>query len=155
MDLCHIRRAEANDIEVIAKLFAVDEFGHGDDWNDQTIPTYQAAFDMLQKSSDSRLYVIVDVRSDKVIGTFMLTFMPVFYGRGAHRMILEGVQVASTYRGQGIGRCILSFSEREAHALGAKSVTLTSNKTRLDAHRFYESNGYIRSHYGFKKILSE
>lgn len=149
-----IRPAQANDIEAIAKLFASDEFGHGDEWNDENIPAYQAAFELLQKSSDSNLYVVIDERCGEVMGTFMLTFTPVFYGRGAHRVILEGVQVASTYRGQGVGRFILGFTEREAHILGAKSVVLTSSKKRIDAHRFYESNGYIRSHDGFKKILS-
>ena len=41
----------------------------------------------------------------------------------------------------------------EARRAGAAAMELTSNKKRLDAHRFYERLGFSRSHDGFKKIL--
>ena len=37
--------------------------------------------------------------------------------------------------------------------LGASIVTLTSDASRTDAHRFYERLGFFRSHHGFRMIL--
>jgi GNAT superfamily N-acetyltransferase len=43
--------------------------------------------------------------------------------------------------------------EDYARGHGASQIELTSNNTRLDAHRFYERNGFAKSHAGFKKKL--
>ena len=40
--------------------------------------------------------------------------------------------------------------ERQANALGAALVQLTSDAARTEAHRFYERLGYVGSHVGFK-----
>jgi len=41
----------------------------------------------------------------------------------------------------------------EARRRGCHRVQLTSNKHRVDAHRFYERLGFVRSHEGFKLPL--
>lgn len=41
----------------------------------------------------------------------------------------------------------------EARLRGARRVQLTSNVSRVDAHRFYERLGFARSHAGFKLKL--
>jgi hypothetical protein len=48
---------------------------------------------------------------------------------------------------------MVAFAEERARGMGAASLELTSNKRRVDAHRFYERLGYARSHEGFKKRL--
>lgn len=146
-----IELATIDDIQAIVEMFQSDEFGHSDGWNEENRIVYETAFRRIAESADSRLYVVR--QGSVVIGTFELTFMPVIYGLGAHRAILEGVQVLADRRSLGIGRLILKFVEQEARDMGAKSVLLTSNKKRLDAHRFYEKNGYHKGHDGFKKIL--
>jgi GNAT superfamily N-acetyltransferase len=40
-----------------------------------------------------------------------------------------------------------------ARARGCKSVELTTNKRRTDAHRFYERLGFVASHVGMKLAL--
>jgi GNAT superfamily N-acetyltransferase len=41
----------------------------------------------------------------------------------------------------------------EAGRRGCTQVQLTSQKRRVDAHRFYERLGFVRSHEGFKLLL--
>ena len=41
----------------------------------------------------------------------------------------------------------------EARRRGCNIVQLTSNKSRVDAHRFYQRLGFVRSHEGFKLHL--
>jgi GNAT superfamily N-acetyltransferase len=61
------------------------------------------------------------------------------------------VEVRADLRSQGVGAHMLAFVEDYAKAHGVAQIELTSNNTRLDAHRFYERNGYTKSHAGFKK----
>jgi GNAT superfamily N-acetyltransferase len=88
-----------------------------------------------------------------VVGTFQLTFIPNLTGRGALRVKVESVKVGEALRSRGIGAQMMAFAEEIARARGARLLELTSNGTRLDAHRFYERLGYERSHFGFKKKL--
>ncbi len=66
---------------------------------------------------------------------------------------VESVKVAAALRSQGLGARMMAFAEAEAGARGARSMELTSNKRRTDAHRFYERLGFSKSHEGFKKSL--
>lgn len=146
-----IRLAVEDDIPVIVALLAGDEFNPVDAWSTDNQSAYKAAFDAIAASNDNALYVVA--LDSQVVGTFTLTFMPVFYNLGAHRMILEAVAVKPDLRSKGIGAQILAFSEQEARGRGALQLALTSKKQRHDAHRFYENNGYVLSHDGFRKQL--
>ena len=73
--------------------------------------------------------------------------------RGATRTIVEGVRVASSERGSGLGTRLIEWAVEESRRLGCGLVQLTSDATRLDAHRFYERLGFEKSHVGFKKVL--
>jgi GNAT superfamily N-acetyltransferase len=63
------------------------------------------------------------------------------------------VKVSAALRSQGIGARMMAFAEEAARAGGARTMELTSNKRRGDAHRFYERLGFSKSHEGFKKSL--
>jgi GNAT superfamily N-acetyltransferase len=41
----------------------------------------------------------------------------------------------------------------ECRARGCRLVQLTTDKTRTDAHRFYERLGFVGSHLGYKLAL--
>jgi len=97
------------------------------------------------------LFVALD--GDEVVGTFQLTFIPNLTGRGTTRVKVESVKVKAARRSGGIGATMMAFAEQQARIGGAAAMELTSNKTRRDAHRFYERLGYSRSHEGFKKKL--
>jgi GNAT superfamily N-acetyltransferase len=151
MDLT-IREAQADDLEAIIRLHEEDSLGsHGDAWLPETKPAYEAAFAAIAASPGNTLYVAES--EGRVVGTFQLTFIPNLTSRGAMRVKVESVKVAAELRSQGLGARMMAFAEAEAGARGARSIELTSNKRRTDAHRFYERLGFARSHEGFKKSL--
>ncbi len=144
------RRATRADLPVIVGLYADDDKGgHGDAWNEANRPAYEAAFAEIDSNPRDALMVI---ESDgAVIGTFLLTLLPGLTGRANKRLQLRSVEVAAALRSRGIGARMLAFVEDYAQKHGAALIELTSNNTRPDAHRFYERNGYTKSHAGFKK----
>ncbi|MET0532276.1 MAG: GNAT family N-acetyltransferase [Microvirga sp.] len=147
-----VREARFEDLEAIIRLHEEDELGsHGDAWTLETKPAYEAAFQAIARSTENTLFVAVD--GNEVIGTFQLTFIPNLTGRGAMRVKVESVKVKSARRSGGIGARMMAFAEDYARTNGATAMELTSNKTRKDAHRFYERLGFSRSHEGFKKKL--
>jgi len=146
------REARMEDLEAIIRLHEEDELGsHGDVWSPETRPAYEAAFDTIVRSPENLLFVAVD--GDEVVGTFQLTFIPNLTGRGALRVKVESVKVKAARRSSGIGGRMMAHAEEVAGTRGAAAMELTSNKTRKDAHRFYERLGFSRSHEGFKKKL--
>jgi len=147
-----IREAQAGDLEAIIRLHEEDELGsHGDLWSEETRPAYEAAFAAIARSPENRLFVALD--GGEVVGTFQLTFIPNLTGRGALRVKVESVKVKAARRSGGIGARMIAFAEDFARGEGARAMELTSNKTRRDAHRFYERLSFARSHEGFKKKL--
>lgn len=48
---------------------------------------------------------------------------------------------------------MVTWAIEESRRLGVDLVQLTSDRTRTDAHRFYERLGFVPSHLGFKLQL--
>lgn len=114
-------------------------------------PDYVAAFAQILASPDNTLFVAE--RDGEVVGTFQVTLIPGLVARGRKRAKLESVHVAPECRGLGIGAVMIAHALAFAKERGAGLVELTSNKDRLDAHRFYRRLGFDQSHEGFKKLL--
>lgn len=147
-----IRRARPADLEAIIRLHEEDELGaHGDAWVPENVPAYEAAFAAIAGNPNNLLFVAESAGA--VVGTFQLTFISNLTGRGALRVKVESVKVRGADRSRGIGARMMAHAEEVARERGAGLLELSSNKTRKDAHRFYERIGYARSHEGFKKRL--
>ena len=58
--------------------------------------------------------------------------------------------IAESRRNAGIGSQMMRWAVERCREKGCGMVQLTSNKKRIDAHRFYERLGFQRSHEGFK-----
>ncbi|GHT81292.1 acetyltransferase [Betaproteobacteria bacterium] len=74
-----------------------------------------------------------------------------------HAAIIGEIQeliIEPACRGQNIGQALLRHVEQIARQAGAVTVELSTNMRRLDAHRFYEREGFTRSHYRFVKELA-
>ena len=144
------RRATLADLPVIVGLYADDDKGgHGDAWNETNRAAYETAFAEIESNPRDALMVIES--EGTVIGTFLMTILPGLTGRASRRLQLRSVEVAAALRSRGIGAHMLRFVEDYAKEHGAALIELTSNNARPDAHRFYERNGYTKSHAGFKK----
>lgn len=72
---------------------------------------------------------------------------------GALRAQVEGVRVASSERGNALGVHMIEWAIDQARRWGCQLIQLTSDKARVDAHRFYESVGFTATHEGFKLTL--
>ena len=112
---------------------------------------YLKAFREIEADPNNEL--IVAELDGKVIGTLQLVITPSLSYRGSKRSIVESVRVDSSLRGKGIGREMMLWAIERARQRGCLSMHLTSHNDRTDAHRFYESLGFSKSHTGMKKAL--
>ncbi|MEF9604776.1 GNAT family N-acetyltransferase, partial [Paracoccus sp. PXZ] len=71
----------------------------------------------------------------------------------ARRAQIEGLRVRPDLRGQGIGAALIGDAEARARAAGCTLLQFTTNRSRADAHRFYDRLGFTPSHIGYKKTL--
>ena len=147
-----IRPATRSDIGEIVALFADDAVGgHGDTVEESARPDYEAAFEAIAANPLSHLYVAE--LAGEVVGTFQTTSVTTMSGRGSSSLLLSAVQTRRDMRSKGIGRAMIRYAVGKARESGAAFVQLTSNSLRTDAHRFYEREGFAKSHTGFKMKL--
>jgi GNAT superfamily N-acetyltransferase len=144
------RRATVDDVATIVAMLADDALGARRESLDNLTP-YQDAFRAID--GDARQYLAVAERDGVIVGTLQLTFIPGLSLKGAMRAQIEGVRVASSARGTGLGSQLIEWAVDEARARGCRMVQLTTNNSRTDAHRFYEKLGFEPTHIGFKRML--
>lgn len=143
------RRATAADVPAIVTLLADDVLGAAREAPGD--PAYDDAFAAIEASPNELLAVAE--RDGRVVGCLQITFLPGLSHRGAWRGQIEGVRIAAGERGSGLGRRMLAWAVEQCRARGCRMVQLTTNKTRTDARRFYESLGFRASHEGMKLDL--
>lgn len=100
--------------------------------------------------ADPNQEMIVAEENGVPLGCFQLTYLPGLMRRGMWRGMIEVVHVAEGHRGRGLGSQMMRWALDRSRDRGCGMVQLTSNKKRLDAHRFYERLGFLKSHEGFK-----
>jgi GNAT superfamily N-acetyltransferase len=144
-----LRQATAADISAIVRLLADDELGHSRESGDERV--YAAAFADIERDPNNMILVI-DM-DGVVAGCAQLTIIAGLGRRAVTRGQIESVRVASSHRGQGLGRWFMEELIDAARRHGCGLVQLTSDTRRTDAHRFYESLGFAASHIGFKLAL--
>ncbi|GGY55987.1 GNAT family acetyltransferase [Streptomyces geysiriensis] len=145
-----IRPLTENDLPAVVAMLADDPLGAQRESPDDLSP-YLAALERL--SGDPNQHLVVAVRGSRVVGTLQLTIVPGLSRRGAVRSIIEGVRIHADERGSGLGTQLIEWAVDESRRQGCQLVQLTSDKTRSDAHRFYERLGFSASHTGFKLQL--
>ncbi|KWT61442.1 GNAT family acetyltransferase [Streptomyces albus subsp. albus] len=150
MSAYEIRRASEDDLPAIVAMLADDPLGATRETPDDLAP-YRTAYEQL--AADPHQHLVVAVRGDRPVGTLQLTVIPGLSRRGSSRSIIEAVRVHSDERGNGLGTRLIEWAVDESRTLGCRLVQLTSDATRIDAHRFYERLGFEASHLGFKLQL--
>lgn len=141
------------DLPEIVRILAEDEVGgKGDAWTPEFEPAYRKAFEEILANPDHRL--IVARGKGTVLGFVHLYFLRGLPSHGRLKVVLNSVFVAASARGMGVGARMVSAAEAIARQGEATEVTLTSNKKRIDAHRFYRNLGYGQRHEGFGKGLA-
>lgn len=152
MNQISFRRAGETDLPAIIALLADDELGRQrEDTSHPLAECYRNAFKALD--ADPNQFLAVVTEDDIVVGTLQLSFIPGLSRKGAWRGQIEAVRIAADRRGGGLGRQMFEWAIAECRARGCDLVQLTTDRDRLDAHRFYEQLGFSASHIGYKLAL--
>lgn len=150
-----LREATAADVPRIAALIAMGNAARPMDpaaaAEEGRLPVYAEAFRRVADSGANHLFVAE--LDGRVVGTYQLTVLPGIAERGRNRGKIESVHVDPVLRGSGIGGVMMRHAIEVARELGIGLLELSSNKSRTDAHRFYERLGFAKSHEGFKMVL--
>ena len=146
------RRATAHDVPAIIALIANDQLGSTRE--DASLPLhadYVAAFKAIDADAN-QLLAVVDA-SGVIAGCLQLTFIPGLSRRGSWRGQIEAVRISPDYRGGGFGRDFLEWAIEKCRARGCRLVQLATDKSRPEAHKFYEALEFVSSHEGMKRKL--
>ena len=144
-----MRPARRDEVPRIVALLAEDPLGAArEDLSEPLSQAYYRAFDSMAASPDNEMLVAeVD---GKIVGCLQLTYIPGLSRHGALRGQIESVRVSAEARGSGYGRRMFEWAIARCREKGCKTVQLTTDKSRSDAHRFYGSLGFVASHEGMK-----
>lgn len=144
------RAATEADLPAIVAMLADDELGATRESPDDLSP-YKAALDLI--TADPLLMQVICERNGVVLGTMQVSITPGLSRKGMSRANIEGVRVSVTTRGGGIGKQMIEWAIEYARERDCGLVELTTDKSRADAHRFYDRLGFEQSHYGYKLKL--
>ena len=151
-----LRHATRADLPRILELLADDRLGTiREDTSD--MDPYERAFEAIV-TDPAHLLVVGELLEPgeldgTVVATFQLSFIPGLSRRGSWRSQIEAVRVSAGMRGLGIGAAMVIWAADESRRRGCSLMQLTTDKSRKDAHRFYERLGFEASHEGMKLPL--
>jgi ribosomal protein S18 acetylase RimI-like enzyme len=144
-----VRKARREDLAAIVAMLADDMLGQSRETPGD--PVYAEAFAAIERDPNQFPAVLED--AGEVVGYLQHTFIPGLSLKGMWRGQIESVRIASSRRGRGFGRLMLTWAIEECRRRGCGLVQLAMNKSREDTLRFYKSLGFVASHEGFKLTL--
>ncbi|GAB6564971.1 GNAT family N-acetyltransferase [Bacillus mobilis] len=111
----------------------------------------EASF-LFQKMKEEN-YKLLSLRDEdeEVVSLAGVAICTNFYNE-KHVFVYDLVTVEA-HRSKGYGKVLLSYVEKWGKEKGCSSIVLTSAFPRIDAHRFYEREGYDKVSYSFYKEL--
>jgi GNAT superfamily N-acetyltransferase len=86
----------------------------------------------------------------QIVGTFELLIIDNLANGGRPSGLVEDVAVLPSFQGQGIGKEMMRFAMNRCKEHRCYKMALSSNETRTDAHRFYESLGFSRHGFSYR-----
>jgi len=108
----------------------------GQEQVDYMVEVFQSASAISAQIANGYHYYLVQ-EQEGVVGYFALVPDP-----ASASMLLSKIYVLSAWRGQGVGRQIVAFSERLCAEHGFKTLWLTVNKCNTGSIAFYLSMGF-------------
>ena len=145
-----LRRARREDVPFIVAMLADDELGRDREQLSDMMP-YLRAFDAIEADPHNTQYVWEE--NGEVLGCLQFTLIPGLSQQGAWHAQIEGVRTIGSRRGTGIGNKMMAAIMQIARDNGCKQMQLLTNKSRVDAQRFYRTLGFAHSHEGMKAKL--
>lgn len=148
-----IRLATEKDIPRLIELYGelVISASPSETGRAPTAADYKRAFAQIQAASGQQLLVAEE--DGKILGTMTLIIVPNLTHGGLPWAGVENVMVDAAYRRRGIGKLLMDYALAEAKKAGCYKIQLISDKSRTEAHKFYEAIGYNASGHGFRLYL--
>ena len=148
-----IRPARIDDLARIVELIGLGSLVP-DKEDPADLGPYAAALAEIEADDDGGAVLVAEV-DGQVVGVCQLILFRHLQARGRRCAEIESVHTHPDWRGHGIGGALIDTAVDQAQRAGCYRVQLTSNKARVDAHRFYGRHGFVASHEGFKRRLDE
>ena len=139
-----IRKIELNDLEEVFEL--LDELYE----NKIDYSIFTQKYKAILK--DNNFYGIVAVENNKVVGVLIARII----NRLAKRkniLFIDDLIVHREHRNTGIGKLLIQDATTYAISNDCGALELTSMIENVNAHKFYENNGFEKGQYKFKKHL--
>ncbi len=148
-----IRPARTEDLPVLVAMYQdLSLEGESREEPSQPLPeAYGQAFQQIE--ADHRQHLLVAQAGGRIMATLALIIVPNLTYVGRPWAAIDNVVVARDERGKGYGEALMRHAAEEARRAGCYKVSLTSNKHRSDAHRFYERLGFVATHEGYRLML--
>ena len=99
-------------------------------------------------TSSQTLVQVALLQETEIVGFISCKGQSLLHHEG-HVFEIQEMIVTAAHQGKGIGRKMVDEICEEVKYLGAKSLEVTSNKRRKEAHAFYQSVGFKNSHEKF------
>jgi N-acetylglutamate synthase-like GNAT family acetyltransferase len=65
-------------------------------------------------------------------------------------LLLDNIAVAASWRGKGVGRLLMDWSESQAHSMGLREVRLYTGQAMTQNRYYYAARGYVESRRAFE-----
>ena len=97
--------------------------------------------------------LLVAVEEDRIVGTNHVLIFKHLARALRPAAIVENMVVDSSRRGAGVGDLLMEAALKIARRRKCYKLSLTSNRKRAQAHRFYERFGMHHTHHGYTIYL--
>jgi Acetyltransferases len=102
--------------------------------------------------NEDGFYGIVAEEDTKVVGVLIARIIDRLV-KSKYTLFADDLIVDKKYRQRGIGKLLLENATVHAKKINCETFELTSYITNENSHKLYESNGFKKQHYKFKKNL--
>ncbi len=143
-----IRRARMGDQSGIEDLYRQL---HESDYKSPGAAKMGRAMRKLLQRPDEIL--LVAVQDGHIVGTNHVLIFRHLARALKPSAILENMVVDARSRGSGVGDLLMEAALKFARRCGCYKLSLTSNRKRPKAHRFYENFGMTHTHHGYTIYL--
>lgn len=143
-----VRRARLGDERGIEDLYR--QLHEGDYRSPGTIRMRRALRALLDRADQ---VLLVAVEDGRIVGTNHVLIFKHLARALRPAAIVENMVVDSSRRGAGVGDLLMEAALKIARRRKCYKLSLTSNRKRAQAHRFYERFGMHHTHHGYTIYL--
>ena len=144
----HVRDVLATDAPEVARLLAMLGHSTPSDIDEARLAAYLALGERVLVATRSRAMPALPL-----LGVLTAHVTPVMHRAGPVGRVTALV-VDESARGQGVGRALVTAADTLLAERGCMLIEITSNKSRADAHAFYERIGYTATSLRFAKTIA-